>query len=108
MSERLACCAIIGAMLALGACASTERSPPDAATRGEALAAASCGGCHAIAEGASPNPDAPAFAALANRPDMSRTALAVLLRTPHRTMPDLIVPADEVDDLAAYLATLRG
>jgi hypothetical protein len=39
---------------------------------------------------------------------MTRTALAVLLRTPHKTMPNLIVPADGVDDLAAYLDTLRS
>ena len=73
-----------------------------------ALAEASCASCHAIgADGVSPNPEAPTFTALANRPDMTRTALAVLLRTPHRTMPNLIVPADDIDDLAAYLASLR-
>lgn len=109
MPERLVWSGIFGAALAVAACASAGTAPPDAAARGAALAQASCASCHAIAaEDASPHPDAPAFKALANRPDMSRTALAVLLRTPHRTMPNLIVAPDEVDDLAAYLATLRS
>lgn len=106
--------AIAAACLACAACVSqndTTLSGPalGAAERGFSVAEASCAECHAVSAGESrsPNPAAPAFEALANRPDMTRTALAVLLRTPHRTMPNLIVESGKVDDLSAYLSTLR-
>lgn len=106
--------AIAAACLACAACVSHDDATPSesalsAAERGFSIAEGSCAECHAISAGEpqSPNPAAPAFDALANRPDMTRTALAVLLRTPHRTMPNLIVESEKVDDLSAYLSTLR-
>ncbi len=76
---------------------------------GLSYARQACASCHAITDGVerSPNPMAPAFETLANRPSMSRMTLSALLQTPHRTMPNLIVDPDRIDDLAAYLAILR-
>jgi mono/diheme cytochrome c family protein len=81
----------------------------NAAERGEAYAAANCAQCHAVRSGEtiSPNAEAPTFDSLAHRPDMTRTALAVLLRTPHKSMPNYIIAAEDVDDLAAYLSALK-
>lgn len=100
--------------IAAASCVSDEdAAPPDsnvsAAARGLSIAEGACAECHAVAAGEtlSPDPIAPTFDALANRADMTRTALAVLLRTPHRTMPNLIVDPEQVDDLSAYLSTLR-
>jgi hypothetical protein len=38
---------------------------------------------------------------------MTRTALYVFLRTPHRAMPDLILKADEIRDVVSYILTLK-
>ena len=96
--------------MALAACASSvSDAAPDAAARGRSFAERSCAGCHAIGadDAASPNPAAPAFVSLASRADITPTSLKVLLRTPHRDMPDFIVALDDVEDLAAYLDMLR-
>lgn len=103
----------------LGACAiesGSDASGPAAhgdyggASVGLSYAREACASCHAVEAGevSSPEPAAPSFEALANRPDMTRPALAALLRSPHRSMPSLIVEADRVDDLAAYLASLKS
>ncbi len=103
----------------LGACASdagSEGAASGMATHGDFSASAvglsyareACASCHAVELGEmkSPMASAPAFQSLADRPDMSRQALGALLLSPHRTMPNLIVAPDRVDDLAAYLAAL--
>ncbi len=79
-----------------------------AAELGLGYAREACASCHAVEPGQviSPNVAAPSFEALANRADMTRPALAALLRSPHRNMPSLIVEPDRVDDLAAYLSSL--
>ncbi len=105
----IGCCGLAFAV----ACASNHEATPassmSAAARGKALADASCAECHGVSPGEtiSPNAAAPAFTELANRSDMSRTALAVLLRTPHKSMPNFIVESGDVDDLSAYLRTLQ-
>ena len=104
----------IGAALAaaiVAGCATSEHDPSvGAKARGRALAERVCAQCHAVSaeDAVSPNDKAPTFASLAGRPDMNRTALKILLRTPHANMPNFIVPEDETDDIAAYLETLRG
>jgi tetratricopeptide (TPR) repeat protein len=69
-----------------------------------------CAQCHNVLRRNVPSPDAkaPAFNAIANTPGMSPTALVVFFRTPHRTMPNLIVEPDAMDDLIAYILSLRG
>lgn len=77
------------------------------AASGLAYARENCASCHGVEAGQrSPVAAAPTFDALARRPGMNRAALSVLLRTPHRNMPNLIVDPDRVDDLAAYLEAL--
>ena len=78
-------------------------------TRGQAYAEAVCASCHAVARGQinSPNPDAPAFDTVANMPGMTSIALNVWLHASHPTMPNLLVEPDRIDDLAAYLSTLK-
>jgi mono/diheme cytochrome c family protein len=78
-------------------------------TPGLRYAEQSCASCHAVAAGQSlsPNPSAPAFDAVANTPGMTGIALNAWLHTPHPSMPNLIVDPDRIDDLSAYLATLK-
>ncbi len=77
--------------------------------RGLSYAEAHCAGCHAVLkdETVSPNPDSPAFAAVAATPGITRTALSVFLQSPHPTMPNLIVAGEDADNLIAYILSLK-
>jgi mono/diheme cytochrome c family protein len=79
------------------------------AKRGETLAKTVCVECHGVekGQGRSRNGNAPSFQGLATTRGMTPMALMVALRTPHREMPNLVLKNNEVDDLIAYLATLR-
>ncbi|MFN7158467.1 MAG: hypothetical protein ACK4MR_07210, partial [Erythrobacter cryptus] len=94
MTDRLACIAPL-ACLALAACAAAPGSDnpppmlgkptsPSPDTRAPAFIEAACGGCHAVEPPfLSPNPAAPSFAAIANRPGLSQTSLADWLADAH-------------------------
>lgn len=91
-----------------GAHAATAEEAGSAA-RGRVYAEQACASCHAVEahQSNSPHPDAPPFDDVANMPGMTGYALNAWLHTSHPTMPNFIVDADHVDDVAAYLATLR-
>jgi mono/diheme cytochrome c family protein len=79
------------------------------AGRGLVYARQACSDCHAVAadQRVSPDPKAPSFQSVADTPGMTRIAVNVWLHSSHPTMPQLIIDAERIDDLAAYLATLR-
>ena len=79
------------------------------AQRGFAFAREVCSECHAVRKGQviSPNPLAPTFVELANTPGMTATALFVALQTPHRTMPNLILGAEQKRNVIAYILSLK-
>jgi mono/diheme cytochrome c family protein len=79
------------------------------AKRGRALAEGVCAECHAIEKGAtrSRNGNAPAFETLARTRGMTPLALLVALRSPHREMPNLVLKGQEIDDIYAYVSTLK-
>jgi mono/diheme cytochrome c family protein len=80
-----------------------------AATRGETLAQQWCAECHATKAGQqSPNPKAPAFTAIANEPSATDYSLRVFLKTTHATMPNFKINSDDIDDLVAYIRSLKG
>src|SRR6056297_2161408 len=66
---------------------------------GKAFAQSECASCHAVEADKlnSPVAEATPFQIIADTPGMTRTALAVFLRTPHPTMPNLIVDGDDTD-----------
>ena len=76
--------------------------------RGGHLARQWCASCHLGA----PNPAGavpqgpPSFAAIA-RGGMTREQLRVFLTHPHGQMPDLALTRAEIDDLIAYIGSLR-
>jgi len=88
--------------------AAAEDLPGEAAL-GRVLAVKSCEQCHHIEagdrEGNLPNP--PAFQNLADDPAMTPLALRVFLTTPHTNMPNLILTDAEVDDIVAYIHSLK-
>jgi cytochrome c len=49
----------------------------------------------------------PDFAAIANMPSMTKTALLVFLRSPHPTMPNLILSDRDANDVIAYIVALK-
>jgi mono/diheme cytochrome c family protein len=76
---------------------------------GRSYALRQCAQCHAVEAGKiSTVAAAPSFADVANWPGMSVQALSVWLTTPHPTMPMTRLRADTIEDLAAYLATLKS
>lgn len=71
---------------------------------GRALAERSCAACHAIAP---ERPGAPSFFEIANRPETTIPRLRVFLRTPHDRMPAIVLSADEIEDVIAFILILR-
>ena len=77
-----------------------ERSANANQSRGRILAEQQCSHCHAVKPGErSPDPDAPRFADVAAEPSITEYMLRVFLRTPHQTMPNLVIKPDDIDDL---------
>jgi mono/diheme cytochrome c family protein len=99
----------IVAMLVLGQADAIAQEFGDAQA-GRDFAREVCAVCHAVEGEAvgSPHPDAPNFRRIAIEPGMTATAISVILRTPHRQMPDLVLSPDEIRDVAAYILTLKN
>lgn len=78
-------------------------------SEGARIALEECAVCHAVGPGDedSPDPTAPAFAAVADMTSTTRQALYVFLNTVHPTMPNLVLSRQESDDLIAYILSLR-
>ena len=105
---------LLGCAVLLAACqpaAPPETAAPVAHDRGLAFAQGSCGGCHAVERHQlSPNPDAPPFPAIVNRPELTRETLGAWLRDAHNYPAEMefYLEGPEVDALVAYMLTLRG
>jgi mono/diheme cytochrome c family protein len=78
-------------------------------SRGEVYARDRCAECHAIDRQTeySPVRAAPRFERLANTPGMTGMALTAWLYSSHKTMPNLIVRGENLDDLVAYIRSLK-
>ena len=85
------------------------RAENGCAEAGLAYARTACSECHAIRSDdlLSPDPKAPSFAKIASTPGVTGTALFVMLQTPHRDMPDFIIPAKDKADVVAYILSLQ-
>ena len=97
---------VLGALQPLsGARAETGGNPG----KGLSYAAETCSNCHAIlpSQTVSPVAAAPPFKAIADTRGMTETALAVWFRTPHQCMPNLIIKGEDMDDVIAYIVSLR-
>jgi hypothetical protein len=98
------------AALAVLALAASPSAAQDKVTHlGEATAERLCAECHAVrwSDRWRSRSNAPSFVAIAAVPGMSATALRVALQTSHRSMPNIVLPADERDDIVAYILSLR-
>ena len=98
---------LLASALADGHASAQESGHPG---QGLALARQVCSECHAIdrTQARSPNAAAPRFETIANIPGMTAMALSVALQTPHRTMPNVMLNADELGNIVAYILSLQG
>ena len=89
--------------------ASTDRGA--ASAKVVAFAQSACGDCHAVrSPGISPNPEAPTFADIANRADLTAETLSKWLRDAHNypAAMNFDLHRHDVDVLSAYILTLRS
>jgi mono/diheme cytochrome c family protein len=100
--------ALAGAMLLASPPAPHAQQAGDTAA-GRRLADTWCSSCHLV------GPDVtraisngvPTFFGIAQNKAITMLSLRVFLQTPHARMPDLHLSRDEVDNLAAYILSLR-
>jgi mono/diheme cytochrome c family protein len=101
------------AIFALAACQATP--PPQAASAPVdshvlAFAQGACGGCHAVeANALSPDPDAPEWPRIVNTQGLTAASLKTWLVDAHNYPEemDFDLDAPQVDDLVAYMLSLR-
>lgn len=82
-----------------------------AALRGQQLATQACASCHAVGVvGASPMAEATPFRTIVERYPLDRLeeGFAEGLVTSHPAMPAYVFRASEIDDLIAYLETVKS
>lgn len=107
-------------LLALSACQSAgtdnpppmvgKRTAPSADMQAPAFVQGACGGCHAAEPPfLSPNPQAPSFAAIANRRGLSEASLADWLAEAHNYPEDMdfTLTVAQINQIARYMVTLR-
>jgi mono/diheme cytochrome c family protein len=99
---------LMGVLAVLAAPALAQLEPGDARA-GQRLATTWCANCHQVTPGGpGPSTDAAAsFASIAAMPSTTSMSLRVFLQTPHANMPDYRLTRDQLDDLVAYLLSLR-
>ncbi|MGH6925993.1 MAG: c-type cytochrome [Propylenella sp.] len=99
---------VLSAMtVALGLHAASASAAGDARA-GKALAERWCASCHLVApEQTSATTEAPPFASVAERSAEEIGALAAFLADPHPPMPQMSLTRQEIQDLLAYIASLK-
>lgn len=76
---------------------------------GRELAAKWCDNCHVVnaRQSNATSTGAPTFDAIAADKRITPMSIEVFLQTPHARMPDLHLDRNEIDDLTAYIFSLR-
>jgi mono/diheme cytochrome c family protein len=103
-----AACGATAAFAIAGATPGNAQNVGDAA-KGRAFAQQICSECHNIEKGQRPSPNglAPNFETVAKTPGLTAIALTAALRTSHRTMPNIIIPDDDLRNVVAYVLSLQ-
>ncbi len=100
-------CWIVGlALTMLPAAAQVAQGDPQ---QGQALAQAWCSSCHMVSpqQRNAGNDAVPSFASVARMPSTTQMSLEAFLQSPHPPMPDLKLSRNQLDDVAAYILSLR-
>ena len=94
------------AILAIASPAAAQQAGDPAS--GAALARRWCSGCHVVDPQQSHATDAvPSFAAIAAAPTSQSASLHEFLAMPHAPMPDLRLSGQQIDNIVAYILSLR-
>lgn len=102
LSAAMAGAATLAAGLALA------QGTPGNANNGHALATTWCAGCHFVEPRELHTKDAvPSFAAVAAMKSTTELSLQAFLQTSHHNMPDWRLTRQQVDDVVAYIVSLR-
>ena len=102
------CVLFLALLLLVDGMASPAQTQTADAAAGEAYAEKVCAQCHAIhPSGVSPELTAPPFKDVANTPGMTDTALRVWLSTSHPTMPNIVIEPEDMDNVIAYILSLK-
>lgn len=77
---------------------------------GHRLAASWCSGCHQVElrTQATASDAIPTFQAVAAMPSTTSTSIRAFLSTTHNVMPDFQLTNGQIDDVGAYILSLRG
>jgi cytochrome c len=67
-----------------------------------------CTGCHIVESGGRGSDSGPPFHEVANRPDRTPATMRAWLTDPHPPMPNLNLTNKEINDVIAYLESLKG
>jgi mono/diheme cytochrome c family protein len=99
----------VAAFAITGTATGTYAQSAGDAAKGRAFAQQICTECHNIGKGPGPSPNglAPNFETIARTPGLTAIALTAALRTSHRTMPNIIIPDDDLRDVVAYVLSLQ-
>jgi mono/diheme cytochrome c family protein len=74
---------------------------------GQRLAERWCTECHAIGSVPAKRNRAPAFAAIAAKPNISSDVIAAFLLLPHATMPNPPLSRKDAEDIAAFMMEMK-
>jgi mono/diheme cytochrome c family protein len=101
--------ALMAASLFLSAAPTLAQQPPGDASQGRLSAQGFCGACHATStkQDVSPNPKATPFIRVAQKPGLSSFTLTMWVKASHPNMPLMRLEADTIEDITAYLMTMR-
>jgi mono/diheme cytochrome c family protein len=80
---------------------------PASVARGHEIAERACGGCHAMADRPGGTAAAPSLRAIAGRSNQTPERLQSFIMTPHRPMPGIPLSLAEVNDVVAYILSLK-
>jgi mono/diheme cytochrome c family protein len=89
--------------------APSAHAQPGDANKGHGIAREVCARCHLVEEADRSDPllGVPSFQEIAYKPSTTELSLRVFLRSPHKDMPNLILPDDEADAVIAYILSLK-
>ncbi len=95
--------------MVMAAAAGANAADVGDAGKGLAYARSVCAACHNVLATDAPSPNllAPRFKEIADTPGMTITALTVWSRSTHPMMPDLVIAPNDMDDLIAYMLSLK-
>lgn len=96
-------------VMVLAALPALAQPEPGDVRSGQRLAAAWCANCHQVAPGGPgpANDAAPTLTAIARMTSTTSMSLRVFLQTPHANMPDYRLTREQLDDVVAYILSLK-